>query len=181
GSATILLTMCLPVSPTARLRPPAVPGNPLNIRRLYFREGDYHRAISPLKSVPHDESGSLHAQYLLGLCYFFTDRAAEAVQTLEPLWSQESSNMNFLYVLGAGAHLAGKKELEDRALARLVEVGQDTHEFHLLLGKAHLNRLDYDGALREFQIAADADPKLPFVHFNLGLALMNKQNFEGAG
>jgi tetratricopeptide (TPR) repeat protein len=159
---------------------PAVSGIRLNIGLVYFREGDYHRAISPLKSVLHDGSGSLQAQYLLGLCYFFTDRAAEAVQTLEPLWSQESSNMNFLYVLGAGAHLAGKEELEDRALARLVEVGQDTPEFHLLLGKAHLNRLDYDGALQEFQRAAAADPKLPFVHFNLGLALMNKQNFEAA-
>jgi Flp pilus assembly protein TadD len=59
-------------------------------------------------------------------------------------------------------------------------VGQGTPEFHLLLGKAHLNHLDYDGALQEFQLAADADPKLPFVHFNLGLALMNKQNFQAA-
>jgi tetratricopeptide (TPR) repeat protein len=162
----------------ARLAPKVV-GVRLNIGLAYFKEGDYDSAIAPLKSVLRDEP-ALQPQYLLGLCYFFTGHFSDAVQTLEPLWSQESSNMNFLYVLGAGAHLAGQKELEDRALARLVEVGQDTPEFHLLLGKAHLNRLDYDGAFQEFQHAAEADPKLPFVHFNLGLTLMNKQNFEGA-
>jgi tetratricopeptide (TPR) repeat protein len=159
---------------------PSVTGIRLNIGLAYFKEGDYDGAISPLQGVLHDEPASLQAQYLLGLCYFFTNRFPEAVQTLEPLWPLESSNMNFLYVLAAGAHLAGQKGLEDRALDQLVVVGKDTPEFHLLLGKARLNKGDYDGALQEFRRAAQADPKLPFVHFNLGLTLMNKQDFEGA-
>jgi tetratricopeptide (TPR) repeat protein len=159
---------------------PNVVGIRLNIGLAYFKEGDYERAIAPFKSVLREQPGSLQPQYLLGLCYFFTSRFSDAVQTLKPLWPQESSNMNFLYVLGAGAHLSGQNNLEEQALTRLVEVGQGTPEFHLLLGKARLNRLDYDGAFEEFHRAATADPKLPFVHFNLGLTLMNKQNFEGA-
>jgi Flp pilus assembly protein TadD len=159
---------------------PAVTGIRLNIGLVYFRKGDYRSAISPFNKVVADEPASHQARYLLGLCYFFTNRPPEAVQTLEPLWGQESSNMNFLYVLSVGAYLAGNKQLEDRSLARLIEVGQDTPEFHLFLGKAHLNHMDYDGALQEFQHAAASDPRLPFVHFNLGLALMNKQNFQAA-
>ena len=146
----------------ARLAPKVV-GVRLNIGLAYFKEGDYERAIPPLKSVLRDAPDTLQPQYLLGLCYFFTGQFSEAVQTLEPLWPQESTNMNFLYVLAAGAHRAGQIDLEDRALARLVEVGQDAPEFHLLLGKARLNRLDYDGALQEFQHAAQADPKLPLL------------------
>jgi len=159
---------------------PTVAGIRLNIGLAYFKQGDYGRAVAPLKSVVRDQPASLQAQYLLGLCYFFTQRFPEAVQTLMPLWSSESENMNFLYVLAAGAHLAGQNDLEDRALARLVEIGHDTPEFHLLLGKARLNKNDFDAALQEFRHAADANPNLPFVHFNLGLALMNKRDFQAA-
>jgi Flp pilus assembly protein TadD len=159
---------------------PSVAGIRLNIGLAYFKQGDYVSAVGPLKSVVRDDPSSLQAHYLLGLCYFFTQRFSEALQTLEPLWPNESSNMNFLYVLAAGAHQAGQNNLEERALARLVEVGQDKPEFHLLLGKARLNKDDFDRALEEFRRAAEADPKLPFVHFNLGLALMNKRDFQAA-
>lgn len=159
---------------------PDVAGVRLNIGLVYFKQGHYYRAISPLKRVVQSQPDSLQARYLLGLCYFFTEQYQPAIATLEPLWPRESSDMNYLYVLSAGADLAGNKDLEDRALARLVEVGQNQPEFHLLLGKAYLNHQDYDKALQEFQLAAQADPKLPFVHFNLGLALMNKQNFAAA-
>ena len=46
----------------------------------------------------------------------------------------------YLYALGIAAHHLGQKELDDKALSRLVEIGCDTPEFHLILGKAYLNR-----------------------------------------
>jgi tetratricopeptide (TPR) repeat protein len=48
------------------------------------------------------------------------------------------------------------------------------------MGKAHLNREEYDDAIRELEAAAKANPKLPFVHFNLGLAYLHKQKYEQA-
>jgi len=41
----------------------------------------------------------------------------------------------------------------------------------LIIGKAHYNRGEYDDAVRELEAAVQGNPKLPFVHFNLGLAL----------
>ena len=73
-----------------------------------------------------------------------------------------------------------EQTLEQRALGRLVETGQDTPEFHLLMGKAHLNRQEYDEAIVELESAAKAEPKLPFVHFNLGMAYLEKQDLERA-
>ena len=70
--------------------------------------------------------------------------------------------------------------LEEKAYGRLAEIGQDTPEFHLIMGKAHINREEYDEAVRDLEAAAKADPKLPFVHFNLGLAYLHKQEFEQA-
>jgi tetratricopeptide (TPR) repeat protein len=119
--------------------------------------------------VVKDEPGSLQARYLLGQCYFFTDRYVEAVDALEPLWSQQSRDLNYLYVLTTSADKADRKELADRALARMAEVGEDSAMVHMLLGKAMLNLESYDDAAKELNTAVESDPKLPFVHFNLGL------------
>jgi tetratricopeptide (TPR) repeat protein len=88
--------------------------------------------------------------------------------------------LNYLYVLGIAANKAKRSDLEQRSLARLVETGQNSPEFHLLMGKAHLNRQEYDDAIDELELAAKAGPGLPFVHFELGLAYMKKQELDRA-
>jgi tetratricopeptide (TPR) repeat protein len=50
----------------------------------------------------------------------------------------------------------------------------------LLMGKAALNREEGDKAIAEFQQAAELDPNLPYLHFNLGLAYLARTNFEQA-
>jgi len=159
---------------------PEIPGIRLNVGLVYFRQNDFHSAIQPFASVVRDVPGSYQARYLLGLCYFFNDRWADAMSAMEPLWGQASDQLNYLYVLGIAAYKAKNSALEDKALGRLVEIGENSPEFHLLMGKAHLNREEYDEAARELEGAAKADPKLPFVHFNLGLAYLHQQQFEQA-
>ena len=159
---------------------PAMAGIRLNIGLVYFRQNDFAAAIKPFASVVKQAPDSFQARYLLGLCYFFNDRWTDAIGTLEPLWGQASDQMNYLYVLGIAAYKAKNSALEEKALGRLVEIGENTPEFHLLMGKAHLNREEYDDAVRELEAAAHGDTKLPFVHFNLGLAYVHKQEFEQA-
>jgi tetratricopeptide (TPR) repeat protein len=159
---------------------PQLPGIRLNIGLVYYRQNDFEHAIPPLESVVRDVPSSFQARYLLGLCYFFRERYAEAESTLEPLWTQASSQLNYLYVLGIAAGKSGNKELEQKALGRLVESGENSAEFHLLMGKAHLNREEYDEAITELQLAAKSDPRLPFVHFDLGVAYLKKQDLDNA-
>ncbi len=159
---------------------PQVAGIRLNIGLAHYRQGDFRHAIPALESVVKDVPDSLQARYLLGQCYFFTDRYVEAVDTLEPLWSQQSRDLNYLYVLVIAADKAERKELGDRALARLAEVGGDSAEVHLLVGKAMLQLEAYDDATSELTAAAQADPNLPFVHFNLGMLYSKKGDYERA-
>jgi anaphase-promoting complex subunit 3 len=130
--------------------------------------------------VVRDQPDALQPRYLLGQCYFFAERYSEAAATLEPLWPQESGQFPYLYVLSNAAHRAGRKDLDDRATAQLVRIADGSPTYRLFVGKSHLNLQEYDAALVEFQAAADADPKLPFVHFNLGLTYLKKQDFERA-
>ncbi len=157
---------------------PKMSGIRLNIGLVKYRRGDYVAAIAPLASVVRDQPDSQQARYLLGLCHVFTEHYADAVAVLEPLWPQMSNDFTYLYVLDIAAHNAGKNDLDEKALRRLVEVGAETPEFHLILGKAYLNREELDKAIAELEIAAAANSNLPYVHFSLGLAYMRKRDDE---
>jgi tetratricopeptide (TPR) repeat protein len=159
---------------------PNVAGIRLNIGLVFYRQSEFRSAIGPFESVVRDQPDGLQARYLLGLCYFFTERYADAVHALQDLWPQESNDLNYLYVLGNAADKAGNTELQDRALSRFVELGQNTAEYHGLMGKAFLNREENDKALAELQQAAQSDPNLPFVHFNLGLVYLARLDFDRA-
>jgi tetratricopeptide (TPR) repeat protein len=159
---------------------PQVAGIRLNIGLTYYRQSEFLKAIPPFESVVRDQPGSPQARHLLGLCYFFAERWADAADTLEPLWPQQSNQLSYLYVLSIAAHRAGKKELDERATTQLVKTGEGSPEFHLFMGKAHLNLEQYDMALADFQAAAEANPKLTFLHFNLGLTYLKKQDYEHA-
>lgn len=159
---------------------PKMPGIRLNIGLVHYRQADYAGAIPPFESVVRDQPESAQPRYLLGLCYFFTERYADAAQALEPLWPRESENLNYLYVLSIAANKAGRAELDQRATARLIEVGQNSAAFHLIIGKAHLAHEIYDRALDEFLQAARLDPKLPFVHYFLGAVYRRQNELEAA-
>ena len=159
---------------------PRLSGIKLNIGLAYFRQSKYPEAIPAFESVVRDVPDSTQARYLLGLCYFFTQKYPEAVKTLQPLEAAESGDLTFLYVLAIAAWKAKQPEIEQSAMTRLITVGGNSAEFHLLMGKAHLNRDEYDDAIKELQLAAAASPGLPFVHFNLGRAYLKKRDFDQA-
>ena len=159
---------------------PKMTGIRLNIGLVKYRRGDYAGAVSPLSSVVRDQPDSQQARYLLGLCYVFTEHYTDAVAVLEPLWPQMSNDFTYLYILDIAAHNAGKNELDEKALSRLLEVGGQTPEFHLILGKAYLNREELDKAISELEIAAAANSNLPYVHFSLGFAYVKKEDHDRA-
>jgi tetratricopeptide (TPR) repeat protein len=159
---------------------PQVAGIRLNIGLVHYRQNDFRNAIPPFESVVRDVPDSYQARYLLGLCYFIMEDYAAATRTLEPLWASASGQLNYLYVLGVAAGDAGRRDLEKRALGRLLEIGGDSPEFHLLMGKAHLNRKEYDDAITELNLAAKGQSNLPFVHFNLGMAYLEEQDLDQA-
>jgi tetratricopeptide (TPR) repeat protein len=161
---------------------PEMAGIRLNIGLVYYRQKNFRAAIEPFESVVRQMPGSYQARYLLGFCYFFNDRWADTVATLEPLWEQVSASdqLNYLYVLGRAAELSKNAALEEKAYARMAEIGQGAPEFRMIIGKSHLNRGEYDDAMRELEAAAQADPKLPLVHYYLGMTYVRKQDYERA-
>lgn len=159
---------------------PTMTGVRLNIGLAYYRQNDFWHATSAFESVIKDQPDSVQAHFLLGQCYFFTERWVEAADTLEPIWSQESNDLTYLYVLVIAAEKAERNELSDRSLTRLAQVGGDSAEVHLLIGKAKLQLEAYEDAIGELKTAVESNPKLPFAHFYLGMAYSKKGDYESA-
>lgn len=159
---------------------PQVPGIRLNIGLAYYRQGEYGKAIAPFQSVLRDQPDLAQARHLLGLCYLFEERYGDAVGALEGLWPSSDSDLSYLYVVAVAAGNAGRHDLEEKALARLMEIGKDSPALHLILGKAYLNRAEDDKALAEFEQAAQGDPNLPLLHYNLGVVYKRKHDLDKA-
>jgi tetratricopeptide (TPR) repeat protein len=149
---------------------PKMTGVRLNIGLVEYHRANYVPAIASLQAVVAEQPDSVQARYLLGLCYSLVEKYPDAVQALEPLWPQMSSQFPYLYVLANSAFHSGNDVLDQKASQRLVEVGGDAPEFHLLLAKSMLNRDENQRALEELQKAKQSNPALPFLHFNFGVA-----------
>ena len=159
---------------------PNEPGIMLNIGLVYYRKNDFAAAIDPFSAVLRPAPDSLQARYLLGLCYFFTNKYKEAADTLAPLWERESTKLNYLYVLSIAASKSSNAALQKQAFDRMLEVGRNSPEFHLYLGKAWLAEHDTGKALDEFNAAAAAQPSLPLIHYFLGRTYLERHAYPEA-
>jgi Flp pilus assembly protein TadD len=159
---------------------PQIPGIRFNIGLVYFRQGQYHEAIAPFESVLRDQPDWTQARHLAGLCYMKDERFADATAALEPLWTSLNGDQSYLYELALSAGNAGQHDVEERALARLLEVGQKSAALHLVFGKTYLSRGDDERALAELEKAAAIDPKLAMLHYNLGIVYKRKHDYEKA-
>ena len=137
-----------PIPRKGRTLIPQVAGIRLNIGLAYFRQNEFLKAIPPFESVVRDLPNAVQPRYLLGLCYFFADRWAEAADALEPLWDQESDKFPYLYVLSNAAHRAGKTALDDRAtstsskleMVRLNTISSSGNIISISINMTRLNR-----------------------------------------
>lgn len=163
----------------ARLAP-GMTGVRLNLALVAFRQGKYEEAVPVLKTVWREEPNAIQPAYLLGLSYFFTQKYSEAAKTLHGLWPSLKNDLTYLYVLGLAADKSAQSSLSETAWTRLAEIGADTAQFHLLMGKAYYNRGDPDKAIPEFEAAEKLDPKLPFLHYNWGQACVFINQYERA-
>lgn len=159
---------------------PNDPGVFLNIGLAYYRQNKFLSAIEPFRITTQHAPHSIQARYLLGLCYFFTNDYQHAVQMLEPLWQDQVNNLNYLYVLSIAAGKSSDAALEQRALTQMIDIGQNTPELHLYLGKAWLAKDEKDKALQEFKAAAFADETLPLVHYFLGRVYLEQHAYTQA-
>jgi len=157
----------------ARNLAPTVPGIRLNLGLAYLREQEFKLASRSFAEVISLDPNDLQAQYLKGMCDFMTDDFQAAVDSLQPIFDQEQTDLEYLFMLGISYGMLKRDEDSQRTFAHLVEVGGDTPHLHLLLGKAYLALGQLSEADKELQQATKGEP-LPYAHYYRGI-LAQKQ------
>jgi tetratricopeptide (TPR) repeat protein len=152
---------------TQRLAP-NVAGVRLNIALIYYHQNRFELAIPQLEAFLREQPGVPQATYLLSLCDVFTGRYVAALPLLQALWDAHSTDLAFLYVMAVATDGAHRDDLEKNAINRMLQIGKDSAEVHLYIGKAYLSRQQDENALKELETAAKLNPRLPFVHYFLG-------------
>jgi tetratricopeptide (TPR) repeat protein len=110
---------------------------------------------------------------------YLVDDHEAAAQTLEPLYPQFSSRIEFLFILGSCHGKVGREEKAAEIFARMLEVGGDSPRIHWLMGNAYLTAQVNQKAIEELE-KARSDPRLPFVHYSLALAYYRAKRLEEA-
>jgi tetratricopeptide (TPR) repeat protein len=158
---------------------PTVAGIRLNLGLAYFREREFRLASRYFGEVLSLEPNHVQARYLQGICGFMTDDFQAAVDSLQPLYAQEATDLEYLFMLGISDGMLKRTEESQQVFAQLVKAGGDTPHLHLLLGKAYLALGDLNAADEEL-MKASKDGPLPYAHYYRGVVAQKQGQMDHA-
>ena len=97
------------------------------------------------------------------------DQYHPAVDDLLPLENSQRSNLEYFFVLGVSLGQLKRAEESKQAFARMIELGGEAPQLHVLLAQAYLALNDDRKALDQTNQAISLDSGLPFAHYYRGL------------
>jgi tetratricopeptide (TPR) repeat protein len=158
---------------------PTVAGIRLNLGLAYFHEREYKQASRYFGEVLSLDPDHLQARYLQGICGFMTDDFQAAVDSLRPLFPQETNDLEYLFMLGISYGMLKRADESQQVFAQLVKAGGDTPQLHLLLGRAYLALGDFQEADQELTQAGKNGP-LPYAHYYRGVLAQKQGHLDRA-
>jgi len=145
-----------------------------------FRANQYDQAISPLERQLRRTPGDLVLRETLGVCYFMSDKFAQAAAVFTPALDKLSSNPGMLYAAGISLARNGNSKAASQLFARMLKDNPNVPQVHLLLGEAHADLAEYQEALAEFSRALELDPRLAEAHYYKGIVRFKQGQMDDA-
>jgi tetratricopeptide (TPR) repeat protein len=148
---------------------PAMKGLSHEFGVVYYKSGEYPKAIESFQKATQEDPADQEAIQLLGLSNYLAGRPADAIPLLEKVqgWFPRA-NVDASYILGV-CYIQTKDYPEARkAFARMFDVPPDSAAAYLFTARILL-RQEFDPIAEEYaQKAIALDPRLPLAHFFLG-------------
>jgi tetratricopeptide (TPR) repeat protein len=135
----------------------------------FYRSGDYVSAVASLKRALAVNPSDKEAIQLLGLSYYFSGKAADAIPLLEKVQTwYPMANVDAAYVLGQCYLQTKDYEKARAAFATMYGVPANSAASHLFLARMLLRNELTEVAEGEARKALAVEPRLPLAHFLLG-------------
>jgi len=177
-------TQAAPLYRKALALNPTMPGLRLNLGLSLFKSGAMKEAfqtLTPLlKESPASSSEAQRLNVLIGMSHYGLGEYAAAIPYLKEAITHDSESQ-WLRLALAQSCLASKQfPCVLDVYREILALNPESAEADMLAGEALDEMRDHAGAIREFQAAAKADPKMPNVHFALGYVLWTQNQIEEA-
>ena len=151
----------------------------LNLGIARYKAAQFREAAKELARVRAIQPGNLQATLLEADCQLRMGDAQAVIALLEPIEKAHESDLAIAYMLGMAYLRAGKADLGQVRIDRILRNGESA-EAHVLMGLALREAHDLAGAVQSFGKAVALNPNLPDVHAMYGLALIASGNRDKA-
>jgi tetratricopeptide (TPR) repeat protein len=177
-------TRAVPLYRKAFALDPTMPGLRLNLGLSLFKSGAMKEAVQTLKPLlmerPLSTSKEQQLYVLIGMSYYGLGEYVAAIPYLREATTHDTESL-WLRLALAQSCLASKQfPCVLDVYREILALNAESAEADMLAGEALDEMRDHAGAIREFQAAAKADPKMPDVHFALGYVLWTQNQIEEA-
>src|SRR6266568_4155209 len=148
---------------------------------VYYKKGDYLKAVASFKKALEEEPGNSEAIQLMGLSYYLAGRPSEAIAPLEKVQTwYPSANVDASYILGICYMQTKDYPNSRKAFAKMFAVPSDSAASYFFTARMML-RFDFDVVAEEYaKKAVELDPKLPLAHSLLGEIYLYKSHIPEA-
>ena len=148
---------------------------------VYYKKGDYLKAVGSFQKALKENPADGEATQLLGLSYYLSGRLAEAIAPLEKVQTwYPSANVDAAYILGICYMQTKDYSNARKAFAKMFAVPADSAAGYLFTARMML-RFDFDVVAEEYaKKAVELDPKLPLAHSLLGEIYLYKSRLPEA-
>ncbi len=153
---------------------PAFPQVQYSLGVAYFNAQQYDKAAAALTRALSADATNVNARRMLALASLNVDDFAKAVELLRDDPQRDTDpSMQFAY--GVALVRSGHAAEAEATFSRLVAAHADSAELNVVLGQAHAEQGDYDGAIASLQRAlelkgdvAEANSALGMIYFKQG-------------
>jgi len=148
---------------------------------VYYKKGDYLKAVVNFKKALEENPGDSEAIQLMGLSYYLAGRPAEAIAPLEKVQTwYPSANVDASYILGICYMQTKDYPNSRKAFATMFAVPPESAASYLFTARMML-RFDFDVVAEEYaKKAIELDPKLPLARSLLGEIYLFKSRIPEA-
>lgn len=160
---------------------PAPKGLSHELGVVFYKKGDYLKAVASFKKAITEDAGDNEAVQLMGLSYYLAGHPAEAIAPLETVQTWfPSANVDASYILGICYIQTKNYPNARKAFAKMFGVPAESAASYLFTARMLL-RQDFPPVAEEYaKKAVELDPRLPLAHSLLGELYLYKSRVPEA-
>jgi tetratricopeptide (TPR) repeat protein len=163
---------------------PQIPGVQINLGLALFKDGELKQSVevfsSLLKKQASDSPQAVQLKLLLGMAHYGLGEYAEAIPYLKDSMAADEQNLTLKLVLAHSCLWTKQNECVLDVYRQILTLDPNSAEAYMLAGEALDGMKNRTGAIELFRLGAQANPKEPGVHEDLGFLLWAQSQFTEA-